>query len=472
MNFERAYVRNGIFGFMTCLGCLALAPAELARGQSPATSLVAPPGTPPGASVDTASVSLDEFFFDKALRLELYQCGDARELTTTIHSLAEEPIWPENPKNLITPFAYGKYSVKVFDPMTDRLIYSKGFDTFFAEYATTQPAQLGTKKTFETTIRIPMPKQPVKLNIDHRLGDNSLVTVFSETIDPKGTRVRRETTGETDKIFAIQTTGHPHDRVDLVFLSEGYVAAEQDQFQSDVKRMSDYLFSVEPYQSAKDRFNVSGIFRPSEESGTDEPRQGVFRNTVLNSSFNTLEIDRYLLLEENHRMHQMAARVPYDTIVVLVNTKRYGGGSICLDYCVSSTGHPSSPAVFVHELGHGMSYLADEYIGNVSYNDMYPEGIEPVEPNITRELNPDKIKWKAFLTQDVPLPTLPTLPTLPSKTSSNERIVGAFEGGGYLAKGMYRAEKKCSMGSSDSRGFCVACNQGIERMIDYYAPKQ
>lgn len=433
---------------------------ELACGQSPATSQ--------GASLDTASVSFDEFFFDKALRLELYQCGDARELTTTIHSLAEEPIWPESPKNLITPFAYGKYSVKVFDPMTDRLIYSKGFETFFAEYATTQPAQLGTKKTFETTIRIPMPKQPVKLNIDHRLGDNSLVTVFTETIDPKGTRVRRESTGETDKIFEIQTTGHPHDRVDLVFLSKGYTAAEQDQFLSDAKRMTDYLFSVEPYQSAKDRFNVSGVFRRSEESGTDEPRQGVFRNTVLNSSFNTLEIDRYLLLEEKHRMHQMAARVPYDTIVVLVNTKRYGGGSICLDYCVSSTGHPTSPSVFVHELGHGMSYLADEYdeyIGNVSFNDMYPEGIEPVEPNITRELNRDKIKWKAFLTKDVPLPTLS------SKASSDERIVGAFEGGDYVAKGIYRAEKKCSMGSSDSRGFCVACNQGIERMIDLYAPK-
>ena len=85
MNFTRARVQNGIFGFMTCLCCLALAPAELARGQSPA----APPAAPLGASVDTASVSLDEFFFDKALRLELYQCGDARELTTTIHSLAE-----------------------------------------------------------------------------------------------------------------------------------------------------------------------------------------------------------------------------------------------------------------------------------------------------------------------------------------------------------------------------------------------
>jgi len=454
--FKTVHAQIGMFGFMTCV-CVALAPAGFSWGQSTGKSL--------GTSLDTASISFEEYFEDKALRVELYQCGDARELTTTIHSLAEERIWPESPKNLITPFAYGKYSVKVFDPVTDRLIYSKGFDTFFAEYATTQPAQLGTKKTFETTIRIPMPKQPVKLNIDHRLGDNSLVTVFTETIDPKGTRIRREATGETDKIMEYQTTGHPHERVDLVFLSEGYVAAEQDKFQADVKRMTDYLFSVEPYQSAKNRFNVSGVFRPSEESGTDEPRQGVFRNTVLNASFNTLDIDRYLLLEDNHRMHQMAARVPYDTIVVLVNTTRYGGGSICLDFCVGSTGHPSSPAVFVHELGHGLSYLADEYIGNVSYNDMYPEGIEPVEPNITRELNPEKIKWKAFLTKDVQLPTLSSNP------SSNERVVGAFEGGGYVAKGMYRAEKKCSMGSSDAKGFCVACNRGIERMIDYYAPK-
>jgi len=122
--------------------------------------------------------------------------------------------------------------------------------------------------------------------------------------------------------------------------------------------------------------------------------------------------------------------------------------------------------VFVHELGHCLAYLADEYVGNVSYNDIYPEGIEPVEPNITRQLDPDKIKWKSFLSKDV------ALPTESSRESREERIVGAFEGGGYLSKGMYRPQAGCWMGSANSKeGFCVVCDDAIQRMIQYYSHK-
>jgi hypothetical protein len=47
--------------------------------------------------------------------------------------------------------------------------------------------------------------------------------------------------------------------------------------------------------------------------------------------------------------------------------------------------------------------------------------------------------------------------------------VGAFEGGGYLSKGIYRSEEKCWMGQGDSPfGFCIACEQGIREIIEYY----
>ena len=118
--------------------------------------------------------------------------------------------------------------------------------------------------------------------------------------------------------------------------------------------------------------------------------------------------------------------------------------------------------VFVHELGHGLAYLADEYIGNVSYNDIYPEGVEPVEPNITRQLDPSLIKWKSFLSKGVELPTKPTA------ESRSGRTVGAFEGGGYLSKGMYRPQASCWMGSMNPKeGFCAVCEDAIQRTIDY-----
>jgi hypothetical protein len=416
--------------------------------------------------VGAAPVVFDEYFHDKALRLDLYQCGDAKELVTTLQSLTEEPRWPENPKCLLTPFAYGKFMVKVRDASTDRLIYSKGFDSLFAEYATTKPALLGTKRVFQTTARIPLPKAAVKLTIERRNGDNSLSVALTEQLLPSDIRIRRETIGSEDKPFDVQIQGSHHDCLDIVFLAEGYSKLQEDKFKSDVQKMSDSLFAVAPYKASRDRISVRGVFRQSEESGTDQPHKGIFKNTALNSSFNTLDIDRYLLLDDNHRMHQMAAAVPYDIIVVLVNTTTYGGGAICMDYCVCTTDSPQSQMVFVHELGHALAYLADEYVGNVSYNDMYPEGIEPVEPNITRQLDPNQIKWKSLLSKGVALPTLPT------RGENGDRIVGAFEGAGYLSKGMYRPESSCWMGSVNPKvGFCVVCEDAIQKMIDYYAKR-
>ncbi len=167
--------------------------------------------------------------------------------------------------------------------------------------------------------------------------------------------------------------------MDLVFLAEGYTAEQEKKFRSDAERMTKFLFTASPYREAKDRFNVRGVFRASAESGTDQPRQQSFKSTALNSTYNIFDLDRYMLVEDNHLIHRMAAQVPHDVIVVLVNIDRYGGGGMPLDYCTVSADDPFSPIVFIHEFGHTFGYLADEYIGNVAYNDLYPPGVEPLE---------------------------------------------------------------------------------------------
>ena len=470
-----------------------------------------------------APVAFDDFFVNKALRLELFQTGDAHEEIVSLHQIYEEPIWPENPKALIAPFELGRYAIKVFDAATDKLIYYKGLDTMFAEYRTTTPAIAGTKRVFQTTARLPMPKKPVRLSFESRNSNNVLSSIFSTTIDPADYHIIREAADQGDSTFEVQKTGDPHDRVDVAFLSEGYTAADKDKFKADVERFSNYLFTVEPYKSSKDKFNVYGVFRPSAERGMDEPRQHSFKSTVLDSSYNTFDLDRYLLSEENHKIHRMAAQVPYDTIVILVNTRRYGGGSVCLDYCISSVDNASSERVFVHELGHSFAYLADEYVGTVAYNDRYPLGVEPLEPNITELLDPANVKWKALLTPGVAIPTSDgkaevraleaelkaaqkdgdekltaakaknstesELKALEEQTksklaaiqvkldqanASKEKLaeqVGAFEGAGYMAKGMYRPQFYCTMGNAGpTQGFCVVCRQALKQMIDYYAP--
>jgi hypothetical protein len=418
------------------------------------------------AQANRDTVPFENYFLDRALRLEMLQVGNSREFVTTVQTYAEESCWPEFPDHLITPFPYGKFMIRVHDAASGRLLFTRGFDTLFAEYATTKPAMEGIQRGFETTVRIPMPKAAIKLSIDHRQRDNSYRTVLSQYLDPSDTRIRRESTSNGDEVIQIQKSGVPQECVDIVFLAEGYTSSQKGEFEQDVARMTEHLFRVEPFQTNQSRFNVCGVFRPSEESGTDNPNKGEFRNTALNSSFNTLDIDRYLLVEDNHRMHQMAARVPYDAIVVLVNTTTYGGGSICLDYCACSSDSILSEMVFVHELGHGLAYLADEYVGNVSYNDIYPENIEPVEPNITRQLDPKLIKWKSRLTQGIRLPTPADI------VNATDKVVGAFEGAGYLSRGIYRSQQYCLMGSTNPKEhLCAACEDAISSMIHFYSPK-
>jgi hypothetical protein len=484
---------------------LALAPLAL-------TAVQAAPPQPP----------FDDFFLDQALRVDLYQSGDAKAETVTIHRISEEPLWPESKAGLIPPFDYGRYVFRVYDAASNRLIFSRGFDTMFGEYKTTSPALAGTVRVFERSVRFPAPKRPVLFVIEQRDKRSLLHPVFSQIIDPADYHILRERPATGDAIADVRITGDPHSKVDLLFLAEGYTARDADKFRADVDRMTAALFAVEPYKSLADRFNVRSVFRPSAERGMDEPRQRAYRKTVLGASFNAFDLDRYMLIEEDHLMHEIAAEAPYDVLAVLVNSARYGGGSIGLDYCVTTVDHAASPQVFVHELGHSFAYLADEYYqSEVSYNDFYPKGVEPLEPNITALLDPSRVKWADLLSPGIAIPTeygkdriealqaamregraarAKALEAAKKREASDKDIraiearfkaeenklgaavaavraeyasledkVGVFEGAGYASKGLYRSMISCLMISSPKNEFCRACRQGISRMIDFYS---
>lgn len=442
----------------------------------------------------TAAVAFDEYFVDKALRFDIFQVGDAKEELITLENIYEEPRWPESPLNLLPPFQACRYAIEVYDKATNKLIFQHGFDGLFGEYKTTDPAIQGVKKVFPRSVRIPEPKKPVQVVISARDKKLVLQPVWKMEVDPTDYHIVREKADKGDFVFDHVASGDPHDTVDLAFLAEGYTAGEREKFQADVAKFANALFSYEPYKSNKERFNIRGVFRASAEAGMDEPRQGRYRSTALGASYNTFDTDRYLTVQDNHAIFRMASQVPHDSVVVLVNTARYGGGGITMDYCIASADNETSPRIFVHEFGHSFAALADEYTGGVAYNDMFPEGVEPLEVNITRMLDPQKIKWKQFLTPGVALPTpapprgsrgsgagrggvAQTAPATRGATSAytaeGKPIVGAFEGGGYLTQGMYRPQFNCIMGTAlppPNDDFCVVCKAGIQRMIDYYAP--
>lgn len=474
-----------------------------------------------GAAGAQNAPDFDDYFTGGALRLELFQTGDSDEEIISMGQICREPLWPGSRARLIDRFNNGRYEIKVYDIATNLLIYSSGFDCMYGEYRTTTPALDGIKRTFRRAVRIPLPKRPVNFVLEKRDRNNLPAPFFILRIDPADYHINTEAV-KTGEIHEAHISGDPAVCADLLFIAEGYTASDKQKFNTDVDRMRDFLFTIAPYSEMKEKLNLRGLFIASPESGMDEPRQGSYKGTLFNASFNAFDLDRYMLVDDGHLLRSIASQAPYDALIILVNSTRYGGGGIYNDYAITTVDHAMSKRVFVHEFGHSFAGLGDEYYtSEVAYNDFYPKGIEPLEPNITALLDPDHIKWAELLTPGVSLPTEygrraldslmscrrengmameKALQSARSKGASEkelERIkkpylekvkkidaaftaqrkknehladaVGAFEGAGYSAEGLYRPMIDCLMISNNRDRFCRVCEAAIARMIDHYA---
>ena len=156
--------------------------------------------------------------------------------------------------------------------------------------------------------------------------------MFIVKIDPTDVNIILNKPNKRDRIVKTLKSGDPHDKVDIVFVGEGYTSKEFKKFREDVKRFTGFLFETEPFKSNKKKFNISGVVRFSADSGVDQPTKGAFANTSIGASFNALGLQRYLLVDDNKAMRDVAGVVPYDYIVVIANTTRYGCGGIYNNY--------------------------------------------------------------------------------------------------------------------------------------------
>ncbi|GHU76307.1 hypothetical protein FACS189414_1990 [Bacteroidia bacterium] len=408
-----------------------------------------------------AQKNFDTYFEKKSLRVDFALSGNAVYQTAAVQQLREEPVWGGPRRNLTDPFEYGGYLVRVYDKATGELIYSRGFNTLFEEWRTTEQAKTEVQ-SWTNSISVPFPKQAISLEI---LGRNKEDMKFSpllkQEIDPASIFIDRGKLKD-NKITRIQYKGDPASKVDLVFLAEGYTANEQDKFIADARRFTESLFITPPYNSRKNDFNVWAVGLVSEESGTDVSGSGIYKNTALNSGYYTFGLDRYLTTPDIKSTRDAVWNVACDNIFILVNSDTYGGGGMYNFYAMGTADNKQTAVVFVHELGHSLAGLADEYFtSEVAYDeDFYNIKLEPWEPNITTLVNFDS-KWKDLLSPGAPIPT--------PDDEAHKDMTGVFEGGGYLAKGIYRPKVHCMM--RDYGPFCPACTRAIHQMIDYLSDK-
>jgi hypothetical protein len=410
--------------------------------------------------ISYGSVTFDDFFITKSLRIDYVMAGDNKETTVYFSGMKQEPYWGGPKNKLVDPFNYGTYRISATDSATQKLIFSKGFCNLFQEWQGTPEAKL-VKKAFTETSVLPFPKKTIIFRLEKRGYDDGLFTkLFELTINPKDYFINRGNIHQVPYVKFIDS-GDPQTKVDIAFIAEGYTQEEMPKFLSDAQKVSSYWLSQKPYIDYKDRINFYAIESASAESGVTNPRNAEYVNTSCQSSFNTFDMDRYMTSFDSRDIYDIAANVPYDVIFILVNSKKYGGGGFFNFYGESTVDNGYSLIVSIHEFGHTFAGLADEYYtSEVTYSDFYNPNVEPWEPNITTNVNFES-KWKSMVTPGVPIPT--------PRTDEFSKSVGMFEGGGYTSKGVYSPTMDCRMKSNNPGGFCPVCEEAIRKMILFYS---
>ncbi|THC51764.1 M64 family metallopeptidase [Streptomyces sp. A1499] len=241
------------------------------------------------------------------------------------------------------------------------------------------------------------------------------------------------------KVVSLVKNGAVGAKADVVFIGDGYTKSQQDDFLTDVRRKWKEVSAVEPYRTYKKQFNVWAIEAVSPQSGVGgDPDYGTSKRTALGSSFWCDNVERLLCVNHEKVEAYASKAADADLVIVLANSTKYGGAgyndivspSGYDGIATASSDNPDSSQIVVHETGHSLGKLADEY-----WYDEYGTygGTEPWESNISKlksaQLTAQKKKWYRWIGQ----------------TSPDGGKVGAYRGGGYYPRGIYRPTENSIM---------------------------
>jgi hypothetical protein len=442
----------------------------------------------------------------ETMRVDYYHTGNAKEERFSLDRIVREPLpWPGNPSRPLDDTNRGKYFFEIVDAAGGRVLFSRGFSSIYGEWETTGEAQK-MDRTFSESIRFPAPSAPFKVVVKKRDTKNEFREAWTFSVDPSDKFVLRNTAApDAGPLIRLHEAGDPATKLDFLILGDGYTAAERSKFERDARKLVATLFATSPFKERQQDINIWGLVPPAAQSGVSRPSQGIYRRSPVGSTYDAFDSERYVLTFENKAFRDIAANAPYEVVEILVNSATYGGGGIYGLYSTVAADNAYAAYVFVHEFGHHIAALADEYYtSDVAYLPA-TDRIEPWEPNVTALVDPASLKWKDLVTPGTPLPTPWPKEQFEQYTKEiqtrrrairaanqpesdmdalfreeerhdtsllNEgpyaRRVGAFEGANYEARGYYRPQEDCIMFTRDNVPFCLVCRRAIEQILDLY----
>ncbi|GAA4221172.1 hypothetical protein FHR32_005342 [Streptosporangium album] len=243
-------------------------------------------------------------------------------------------------------------------------------------------------------------------------------------------------------VVPLQVTGDPAKRFNLIIMGDGYTEGEQSTFAADADQQLNVMWSIEPYKSYRNYFNVYRVDIVSGESGIDcDPDLASGKkNTPLSMGFwggcNPASVQR-LITMSNSAATSYANLVTGTSsgnrqILALGNSGTYGGAGGA--YATSSGHNAMSALIAPHEIGHSLGGLQDEYtyytrgVDGGAYS-----GSEPGSTHHTllteQQIKDQRKKWWRWLGE-------------PSEAGGT---IGRHEGGLYYSSGVWRPSKHSIM---------------------------
>src|SRR5260370_40193380 len=281
----------------------------------------------------------------RTLRVDYYHTGNSHDEWFSLDRVVLEPLeWPGNLNKSIDESQLGEYLFEVRERGSGKLVYSRGFNSVFEEWKTTEEARHGSR-TFSESLRFPSPEAPVEVSLKERTGkgfredvaggatDISSTSsgqdlarpegaggragtpvappawkeVWKTVVDPKDKFVDRARPTSPGALMELQKMGDPATKVDLLVLGDGYTAAERPKFERDARRFVEAVFSTSPFREHRKDFNVWGLCPAGEESGVSRPSSGIYRRGAGGSLYCSICLGpRHVGIEQRHEPGMLA----------------------------------------------------------------------------------------------------------------------------------------------------------------------
>lgn len=254
-------------------------------------------------------------------------------------------------------------------------------------------------------------------------------------------------------IEKIEDHGNDANRMVWVIMGDGYTSFQLDDFHQDVDSIINEFFITQPWTEYKNFISIYRIDVISNESGADHPSSNVYVDTALDATYDTFGISRLLTVNDAKAFDIASSVSSFDAVMVIVNDQQYGGsgGATSVISC-----HEKSGRIALHEAGHLIGCLADEY--ETPYPG-FPEGDS--ESNVTYQTEFEYIPWKNWIESGTPLPT----PEIGS-----EYEAGIYEGARYRSTGIYRPTYNSIMRSLNASYGPINSEALIINLHDYVDP--